>query len=919
MRRVSDGAARVMGRLRPANIQPATPLLYLLPVFGVLLLVLLWSALFDFLAQERERVVLNAMTRAESDATSLERLTDHVLRNVDQVTRFLGYEFERSRQRGEAFDLAAAVTRGVVPFDALVLISIVDRGGNATATVAPAAGAPNPPIRGGNVADAEHFIVHRGADTGKLHVGKAVAGRIPGRTTIEMTRRLNNPDGSFAGVVIVSVDPAHFTGSYGRADPGNTGMAAVLGRDGAFRAYRAGATPSAPNAADYAKVSAGLLEHERPGTAVTGPVDDVRRYLAHRAISGYPLTVIAGVAEEEALAGFLRQRDSYYVYATAASLGIVLVLAVATLLVVRVRRSHQEAEAARGSYRAAAEGSLDAFVLLRSARGRDGDVSEFLVEDANTRALLLLGAARENVIGKRLRTLLPKLVRRRLYRRFMRVIETGTPVEEEIEAALGRQGTRWFRHQVVPVAGGLAVTLRDIDDAKRAEQRLERLANLDSLTSLPNRRQFIEHAGAAIERCRAGGTNLGVLFIDLDNFKNVNDTLGHDVGDLLLQAVAVRLQSCVRADDIIWRLGGDEFIVTMEHVRNRTEAEVVCRRIADALGPPFVIREISISTSASIGVAFCPEDAEDANALLRNADLAMYHAKEFGSGAYQFFTEAMGTRRSARVDIEQALRTALGRYELFLVYQPQISIATGKVTGLEALVRWQHPENGVMNPIDFIGIAEESNLIHLLGDHIFQIACAQIRRWQDNGMGPIPVGVNVSPRQFHWEGIVERLLSIVEAAGVPPGLLQIELTESAIMKDSDAARRKLSELKRHGIALSVDDFGTGHSSLASLQSFPIDTLKIDRSFVERADSQEGGAILRAIVLMAHTLRMTVVAEGVETEAQLALLRRIGCDQAQGYLFARPVPADEVPALLARLAAQAEPVGDRPRPYLIAGS
>jgi EAL domain-containing protein (putative c-di-GMP-specific phosphodiesterase class I) len=297
----------------------------------------------------------------------------------------------------------------------------------------------------------------------------------------------------------------------------------------------------------------------------------------------------------------------------------------------------------------------------------------------------------------------------------------------------------------------------------------------------------------------------------------------------------------------------------------------------------------------------------------------MYHAKEFGSGAYQFFTEAMGTRRSDRIDVEQALRGALRRYELFLVYQPQISIATGKVTGLEALVRWQHPENGVMNPMDFIGIAEESNFIHLLGDHIFQLACAQIRRWQDNGMEPIPVGVNVSPRQFQWEGIVERLLSIVDATGVPPGLLQIELTESAIMKDSDAARRKLSELKRHGIALSVDDFGTGHSSLASLQSFPIDTLKIDRSFVERADSQEGGAILRAIVLMAHTLRMTVVAEGVETEAQLALLRRIGCDQAQGYLFARPVPADEVPALLARLAAQAEPVGDRPRPYLIAGS
>ena len=391
-----------------------------------------------------------------------------------------------------------------------------------------------------------------------------------------------------------------------------------------------------------------------------------------------------------------------------------------------------------------------------------------------------------------------------------------------------------------------------------------------------------------------------MLFIDLDNFKNVNDTLGHDVGDLLLQAVAVRLQSCIRADDVLWRLGGDEFIVTMEDVRNRAEAEIVCRRIGDVFGPPIVIREISISTSASIGVAFCPEDADDANTLLRNADLAMYEAKEFGSGAYQFFTPAMGVRRAARIDIEQDLRNALRRYELFLVYQPQVRLSDGRVTGLEALVRWQHPENGVMYPMDFIPIAEEGNLIHLLGDYVFQIACSQIRRWQAMGQEPIPIAVNVSPRQFAWEGIAERLLSIVEASGVSPGLLQIELTESAIMKDADGARRKLSELKRRGISLSVDDFGTGHSSLASLQSFPIDTLKIDRSFIEQSDSQDGIAILRAIVLMAHSLRMNVVAEGVETEAQLELLRKIGCDQVQGYLMAHPVLADEVPAMLQRL-------------------
>ena len=907
---MTDAPARAPAKFTLASIRPDTPLLYLLPIFGVSLLVLIWTGLGDFLAREQERVMANAKNDLATRARAIEQTADQVFRYADQVTRFVQFEFERARQRGEPFDLPAAVRRGIGPSSGLLLVTITDRTGAVSAVGVPGARGQGSAGAAGDFGNAESFLVHRDTDTGRAFIGKPRASRIAGRTTIEVTRRLNNPDGSFAGIVSASIDPVYLSEMLAVRGLGTQAIGGLLGHDGVFRAHRQGDTKATPRPLDYAAAAATFKQAEDRATVVPGLGDSINRFLAHRVLAHYPLTAVVAVSEEEMLADYQRQREEYFLYAVAASALIVLVIAVAMLLVLRLRQSHREAENARATYRAAAEGSLDAFMLLRAVRGRDGRVSEFIVEDANPRALLLMAVGHDDAVGKRLRTLIPRLVRRRLYRRFMKVMESGEPLEEEIETAWDKHGPRWFRHQSVPVDGGLAVTLRDIDDSKRAQQRLERLANMDSLTSLPNRRQFIEHARGAIERCRARGTNLGVLFIDLDNFKNVNDTLGHDVGDLLLQAVAVRLQSCVRADDIIWRLGGDEFIVTMEYVRNRAEAEVVCRRIADALSPPFVIREISISTSASIGVAFCPEDAEDANALLKNADLAMYHAKEFGSGAYQFFTEAMGVRRTARIDVEQALRGALRRYELFLVYQPQVDIGNGQVTGLEALVRWQHPEHGVMNPLDFIAVAEESNLIHLLGDHVFQIACAQIKRWQEAGMEPIPIAVNVSPRQFQWEGIVERLLSIVEASGVSPSLLQIELTESAIMKDSDAARRKLSELKRHGISLSVDDFGTGHSSLASLQSFPIDTLKIDRSFIERSETQEGVAILRAIVLMAHTLRMTVVAEGVETEAQLALLRRIGCDHAQGFLFAYPVLADEVPALLDRLEAQRRPAADR---------
>ncbi len=885
-------------RAKRGSLKPDTPLLFLLPIFGILLLFLIWSALFDFLAAEQERVVRAALADTQSGARAFGHSTEQLLRHIDQVGRMIQNDAERARQRGETFDLAASTRRGVVWFDGIALIAVLDRNGGASAQVVPGAPASSP-IGVPSIADSEAFRLLREADTGKLQVGRPIAGQATKKAIVPLLRRINNPDGSFGGVVLIAVEPARFTDPYADTDLGARGMLAVVGTDGVVRAFRSGAATAAggPLAPPYMDL---LRKGDSGGGLATSPVDGVERYQSHAAVPAYGLIAVAGAAADDVQAPHLRQREYYINYAIFASVVIVGVLAVAMILVVRLQQSHHDAQNARATYRAAAEGSLDAFFLLSTIKARDGQVTEFLVEDANSRALQLLRAPREKVVGARLRTLLPRQFRRRLYRRYLQALETGKPLEEEIETAWDRGGARWFRHQVVPLENGLAVTLRDIDDAKHAQKRLERAANLDSLTSLPNRRQFIEHAGDAIRRCREAGTNLGVLFIDLDNFKSVNDTLGHDIGDLLLQAVAVRLQSCVRADDILWRLGGDEFIVTMEHVRHRTEAEAVCRRIADAFGPPIMIREMSVSTSASIGVAFCPEDAEDANTLLKNADLAMYHAKEFGSGAYQFYTSAMGVRRAARIDIEQDLRDALRRYELFLVYQPQIRLSDGEVTGLEALVRWQHPEHGVMHPMEFIPIAEESNLIHLLGDYVFQIACTQIKRWQAMGQPSIPIGVNVSPRQFQWEGIAERLISIIEANGVEPGMLQIELTESAIMKEPDAARRKLSELKDRGIALSVDDFGTGHSSLASLQSFPIDTLKIDRSFVERSDTQEGMAILRAIVLMAHTLRMNVVAEGVETEAQFDLLREVGCDQVQGFLISHPVLADDVPPMLARL-------------------
>ncbi len=733
-----------MIRFAPGNVKPDTPLLYLLPIFGILLLFLVWSALSDFLTREHERAVRSAVESVTSQVRASERHAGQLLRAVDQATRALQHEFESARQRAEPFDLAAAARRNLVAPDTVSLVSITDRNGNVTSVFKPEPAGAVPALANLGIAGTEQLAALRETDPRRLIVGRPVFDRALNRTLVPMSRRLNNPDGSFAGVLTAAVDALRFTDAYDATSQGRSGVVALLGKDGVFRAFRSGDTTTAAAAVDYASSVDLLDQSERRGAAVATPGDGVRRFAAYRALPPYDVATIVGMAEDEVLAENREQGDLYVQYAWAATLLIVVVLTVAMMLVIRMKQSHREAEAARAMYRAAAEGSLDAFFLLRTSRGRDGKILEFVVEDANSRAMLLFRLPREKVIGHRLRTLLPKLVRRRLYRRYFRALETGKSIEEEIETDWGREGARWFRHQVVPVDGGLAVTLRDIDDAKHAQHSLERAANLDSLTSLPNRRQFIAHAVAAIDRCKERGTNLGVLFIDLDNFKNVNDTLGHDVGDLLLQAVAVRLQSSIRADDILWRLGGDEFVVTMEDVRNRAEAEIVCRRIADVFGSPIVIREISISTSASIGVAFCPEDAADVDTLLKNADLAMYEAKEFGSGAYQFFTPAMGVRRAARVDVEQDLRNALRRYELFLVYQPQVRLSDGKVVGLEALVRWQHPESGLMLPMDFIPVAEDSNLIHMLGDYVFQIACSQIKRWEAMGFADSGGGQRVA-------------------------------------------------------------------------------------------------------------------------------------------------------------------------------
>jgi diguanylate cyclase (GGDEF)-like protein len=436
------------------------------------------------------------------------------------------------------------------------------------------------------------------------------------------------------------------------------------------------------------------------------------------------------------------------------------------------------------------------------------------------------------------------------------------------------------------------------DRRARHEQRLEFLAQFDALTGLPNRALLSDRFTQMIVQAKRHDTLLGVLFIDLDHFKHVNDTLGHAGGDALLKETARRLQQCVRPGDTVARISGDEFAVLLGDLAHAEDAALVAQKILDRLTAPFEIAATEIFVSASIGIAAFPADGADAESLLRAADAAMYRAKQAGRSAYQFFTPEIDQRTRARAQLGSDLRRALEREEFELAYQPKFDLRTGLPSGAEALLRWRRPDGDVVGPAQFIPVLEETGLIVQVGDWVLRRACADLKAWQDAGLQPVPVSVNVSARQFREPDLDARVGALVAAAGLDPALLELEITESQLMHDPEHAVRLVKAMHARGLRIAIDDFGTGYSSLSYLTRFPVSALKIDRSFVaDVLDDAADAAIVRAIVDMAHTLGFLVVAEGVENDGQAAFLRGLGCEQAQGYLFARPMPAAQLGALM----------------------
>jgi diguanylate cyclase len=859
---------------------------------GFLVLALLgWALLFIRLEDERQDIERFVM---KESATLAQAYADHLARSIeaiDQVALYVKFAWNAS---GKNLSLERMRGEGLFPANELVLVTVVDKDGRPWSSTQPVE-------RNINVADRPHFRIHEERKEDFLYISEPLVGRLSGKTVIQFSRKLTDASGNFAGVVVVSVSPEYFALSFEAGPLTLNDMLAAVGQEGRIRVSRIGKAVESPEFHVLRQVPA---TQTPAGVMKLGGdwfTDSRARFLSWNAVPGHPtMLALVGRDENDQLAPYFEGRAASLRLAILATLIAAAITAYATFSAAKLAHARHHARTINDAYRLATEAATDAFYILDAVHDDDGNVVDFETVDCNERGGELVGLKRADLLGMRMSRLYRPETFKAAMVIFLRALEEGV-VEDDYEIPEGSViRAKWAHRRLVRSGTSLAVTVRDITQTKLHIDELERRGHEDALTTLHNRHWlhgFLPHALAESGR---NNNLMALLYIDIDGFKAVNDTMGHAAGDELLRIAATRLKSIIRPQDKAVRLGGDEFLIVMEHIKQENEPAQVAQRVVELFSEKFKLTQGVHSVGVSVGVSLFPRDGTDAKILLQNADVAMYSAKQSGKGQYRFYDPAFYDDLRGRLRIERMLREAVDADQFVIYYQPRVDIDSGRVCGLEALVRWNHPEEGLVEPLRFIHIAEETGLIHSLGRQAMEKVCAQIAAWSIANQRCVPVSINVSPRQFQ-EGNVKRVLeSCLNRHHVAPGMVEIEVTENSMMGETEDISQEMDALQTLGVKLLVDDFGTGYSSLSQLQRLDMDGLKIDRAFTsELGRSKEGEILFTAIVTMAHALGMRVVAEGVETLEQATILKRLHCDEIQGFYVSRPVPANEVHLLMER--------------------
>ncbi|HVL75295.1 MAG TPA: diguanylate cyclase, partial [Noviherbaspirillum sp.] len=754
-------------RLRHALASFARPLRS--PAFGWLVGALLilgvgWLVLLQHLAADRRTAEDAALRSASILAEAYASHLQQSLEAVDQVALYLKFAWEYS---GGTFRLENIEAANVLPPGSDFVAAIVDRNGRIISSTVPLAGKP---------LDARHepfFRAHLGVPVDFFYIGPMRPGTLNGKTVVQFSRQLIDKNGVFAGVVLISTPPEYFIANYDEVTLGQHGLLAILGGAGTVRMIRVGDRISGP--AGGTLLAAPPLEGSKGRSFLEGSrwfLDGRSRYAAWNDTRAYDMVALAAIDQETALLPHMQRRASLITGAIAASSALLLAALVATLFSAQLANRQQQLEALRRSYRAATEGGGDGYYIARPLFDATGKVSDFETVDCNARGAQFFEMRREELLGKRASGLTDAGERRRVLANLTTAYESGI-FEGEQPWRIGTH-VRWVHLRAIRSNDTVAITARDITATKEYLGELERRGNEDALTGLPNRHWVKDYLPAAMERTDRERRRLAVLFIDLDGFKAVNDTMGHDAGDEVLRNAGLRLRDAVRPHDKVVRIGGDEFIVVLEDVGAASDAAHVAERIVHAFQEPFRLSKGTHSIGTSIGIAVYPEDGPDADTLLKHADIAMYSAKTSGKQRYHFFDEEFSIALRIRHENEAELRAALERNELVVHYQPRIDLHTGRSSSLEALVRWQHPQRGLIHPADFIPIAEDSGLIVPLGQQVIDKVCAQLALWGRQGKELVPVSINVSARQFQEIDVAAALAEALQRYGVAPSLIELE-------------------------------------------------------------------------------------------------------------------------------------------------